>query len=58
MPHLRGSAHGDQLIRVQVEVPTHLSAEQKKVLEEFVRVSGDTEEPMAKSFFDKAKKFF
>jgi molecular chaperone DnaJ len=58
LPHLRGNAHGDQLIRVQVEVPTHLSAEQKKFLEEFARVSGDQEEPLAKSFFDKAKKFF
>ena len=58
MPHLRGSAHGDQLIRMHVEVPTHLSAEQRKALEEFGRVSGDSEEPMAKSFFEKAKKFF
>jgi len=58
LPHLRGNAHGDQLIRVQVEVPTHLSTEQKKFLEEFARVSGDQEEPLAKSFFDKAKKFF
>ncbi len=58
LPHLRGNAHGDQLIRVQVEVPTHLNAEQKKFLEEFARVSGDQEEPLAKSFFDKAKKFF
>ncbi|HTL66779.1 MAG TPA: molecular chaperone DnaJ [Lacunisphaera sp.] len=58
MPHLRGSATGDQLIRVQVEVPTHLSAEQKKVLEEFARLGGDTDEPMARSFFEKARKFF
>ena len=58
MPHLRGGSHGDQLIRVQVEVPTHLSSEQKKILEEFSRISGDTEEPMSKGFFEKAKKFF
>jgi molecular chaperone DnaJ len=58
MPHLRGGAHGDQLIRVQVEVPTHLTSEQKKMLEEFSRISGDTEEPMSKGFFEKAKKFF
>jgi len=58
MPHLRGSAHGDQLIRVQVEVPTHLTSEQRKILEEFARVSGEADGPMAKSFFDKAKKFF
>ena len=58
MPHLRGGSHGDQLIRVQVEVPTSLSSEQKKILEEFGRVSGDTDEPMSKGFFEKAKKFF
>ncbi|HKB90675.1 MAG TPA: molecular chaperone DnaJ [Opitutaceae bacterium] len=58
MPKLRGGAHGDQLVRVHVEVPTHLTAEQRKVLEDFARVSGDAEEPMAKSFFEKAKKFF
>ena len=58
MPHLRGGAHGDQLIRVQVEVPMQLTSEQKKILEEFSRVSGDTEEPISKGFFEKAKKFF
>jgi molecular chaperone DnaJ len=58
MPHLRGGAQGDQLIKVQVEVPTSLSSEQKKILEEFGRVSGDTDEPMSRGFFEKAKKFF
>ena len=58
MPHLRGGSHGDQLIRVQVEVPTHLTSDQKKILEEFSRISGDTEEPISKGFFEKAKKFF
>jgi molecular chaperone DnaJ len=58
MPHLRGGAQGDQLIKVQVEVPTSLSSEQKKILEEFGRVSGDLDEPMSKGFFEKAKKFF
>ncbi len=57
MPGLRGGA-GDQLVRVQVEVPQSLTGEQRKILEEYVRVSGDADEPMAKSFFDKAKKFF
>ncbi|MSU45536.1 MAG: molecular chaperone DnaJ [Lacunisphaera sp.] len=58
MPHLRGGTHGDQHIKVQVEVPPHLSAEQRKLLEEFARLSGGTDQPMAKSFFEKAKKFF
>jgi molecular chaperone DnaJ len=58
MPSLRGGSHGDQLVRVHVEVPTSLSAEQRKKLEEFAQISGDANEPMAKSFFEKAKKFF
>ncbi len=58
MPSLRGGSQGDQLVRVQVEVPTSLSSEQKKILEEFARVSGDANEPTSKSFFEKAKKFF
>ena len=58
MPRLRGGGHGDQLVRVQVEVPTALSAEQRKLLEDFGRVSGDAAEPTSRSFFEKAKKFF
>ncbi|PTY08196.1 molecular chaperone DnaJ [Opitutaceae bacterium EW11] len=58
MPSLRSGSHGDQLVRVHVEVPTSLTAEQKKKLEEFAILSGDADEPMSKSFFEKAKKFF
>jgi molecular chaperone DnaJ len=58
MPSLRGGRQGDQLVRVHVEVPQHLTAEQRKLLEEFAKVSGDAAEPTSKSFFDKAKKFF
>jgi molecular chaperone DnaJ len=58
MPHLRGGGQGDQLIRVQVEVPTGLTSEQRKLLEEFARVSGDNDEPVSKGFFERAKKFF
>ena len=58
MPTLRGGSHGDQLIRVHVEVPGSLTAEQRKILEEFARISGDAQEPTRRSFFEKAKKFF
>jgi molecular chaperone DnaJ len=58
MPQLRGGGHGDQLVRVLVEVPTSLTGEQRRLLEEFARVSGDTDQPVGKSFFAKAKKFF
>ena len=58
LPSLRGGRHGDQLIRVHVEVPTTLTAEQRRILDEFARVSGDAKEPTSRKFFEKAKKFF
>jgi molecular chaperone DnaJ len=58
MPSLRGGRQGDQLVRVHVEVPQALTPEQRKMLEEFARVSGDANEPTSRSFFEKAKKFF
>ncbi|HTZ22042.1 MAG TPA: molecular chaperone DnaJ [Opitutaceae bacterium] len=58
MPHLRGSGQGDQLVRVQVEVPASLTGEQRRVLEEFARVCGDADHPTGKSWFEKARKFF
>jgi molecular chaperone DnaJ len=58
MPHLRDGSHGDQLVRVQVEVPTSLTAEQRKALENFAQLSGDADHPVGRSFFEKAKKFF
>jgi len=58
MPSLRGGRQGDQLVRVQVEVPQSLTSEQRRLLEEFARISGDANEPTSKTFFEKAKKFF
>lgn len=58
MPNLRTGRYGDQLIRVQVEVPTSLTNEQRSKLEEFALASGDANEPLGKSFFEKAKRFF
>ncbi|MEO7600248.1 MAG: molecular chaperone DnaJ [Opitutus sp.] len=58
MPSLRGGKQGDQLVRVHVEVPQSLTPEQRKILEDFARISGDAAEPTSRSFFEKAKKFF
>jgi molecular chaperone DnaJ len=58
MPSLRGGRQGDQLVRVHVEVPASLGPEQRRILEEFARVSGDAQEPTSRKFFEKAKKFF
>jgi molecular chaperone DnaJ len=58
MPGLRSGQPGDQLVRVHVEVPTHLTAEQRRKLEDFALASGDANEPVGRTFFEKAKKFF
>lgn len=41
MPHLRGGTKGDQFVRVLVEVPSKLTSEQRKKLEEFAKSCGD-----------------
>ena len=46
------------MVRVIVEVPTHLNGEQRRKLEEFGELMGDENAPMHKSFFEKAKEFF
>lgn len=58
MPSLRGGSQGDQLVRMHVEVPKKLTDEQRTLLEEFARVSGDADHPTGEGWFDKAKKFF
>ena len=58
MPHLRGHAVGDQLIRVEIEVPKKLTAEQREKLEAFAIACGDAEAPIAEGFLKKAKRFF
>jgi len=58
MPSLRGSEHGDQYVRVEIEVPKKLSAEQRQKLEDFGKACGDAESPVSEGFFEKAKKFF
>jgi len=56
--NLQGHGHGDLHVRVQVEVPTRLSAEQKQKLQEFSALCDGKEAPLAQGFFEKAKKFF
>lgn len=55
---LQGHGQGDLLVRVAVEVPSHLNAAQKAKLEEFAALCDPASHPRAKSFFDRAKDFF
>lgn len=58
IPSLRGSGNGDQMVRVEIEVPTSLNSDQKRKLEEFAIACGDAEHPVSEGFFKKAKRFF
>jgi molecular chaperone DnaJ len=58
LPRLNSSTKGDLMVRTQVEVPSNLNAEQKEKLKAFSDSCGEHNEPMAESFFQKAKRFF
>src|SRR5262249_36512690 len=56
--NIQGYGHGDLHVRINVEVPTHLSAAQKDKLQEFAQLCSGKENPLSQSFFEKAKKLF
>ena len=56
--NLQGHGHGDLHVRIQVEVPSRLSHEQKAKLQEFAALCDGKEMPLSQGFFEKAKKFF
>ena len=58
VPNVEGYGRGDQHVRIVVEVPARLNAEQRKKLQEFAELCGEDTQPMMKSFVEKAKKWF
>ncbi len=58
MPILRRNLSGDLYIRIVTEVPTSLTKRQKELLEEFKTLEDTKSNPLIKTFFDKAKKFW
>ena len=56
--NVQGYGSGDLMVRVQVEVPTHLNAGQRAKLEEFAKLCDETVHPISKGFFEKAKRLF
>jgi len=56
--NVQGHGHGDLHIRINVEVPTHLTSAQKMKLQEFADLCNGKESPIRESFFEKAKNLF
>jgi molecular chaperone DnaJ len=57
MSVLNSRGRGDLVARVLVETPTHMSAKQKKLLEEFRDTETGDECPAVKSFFTRVRDF-
>jgi molecular chaperone DnaJ len=51
-PYLRSSGRGDQLVIVNVEVPSRLTPDQRKILEQLATTLGTEVRPQEKSFLD------
>jgi molecular chaperone DnaJ len=56
--NIQGFGHGDLLVRITVEIPSHLNSAQKAKLQEFAELCDESVNPMTRSFFEKAKNFF
>ena len=52
------SGLSDLYIRVIIETPRKLNDQQRELLEEFARISGDEVHPLSRNFFDKVKDAF
>lgn len=50
-----GGGYGDQLIKVNIEIPKQLTRRQKNLLEEFAAISGETINSHTKNLFRKIK---
>ena len=53
VPALQGYGRGDHLVLAKVETPTNLNRQQRELLEELARISGEDVNPLRKNFFEK-----
>jgi molecular chaperone DnaJ len=58
VPRLRGYGQGDQQVKVVVVTPTSLDEQQKELLRDFARQSGEHTHEQNKSIFERMKKAF
>lgn len=58
VPHLRGGGRGDQLVIINVEVPTRLTSEQRELFEKLAQTLGSEVLPQEKGFIDHLRDVF
>lgn len=58
VPNVNGHGRGDLYITVDVKTPTHLTKEQKKLLEQLDEISAADNRPVEKKFYEKVKDLF
>jgi molecular chaperone DnaJ len=54
-PHLHSSGRGDEMVIINVEMPAHLSSEQRKLFEQLAQTMGAEVRPQERSFLDRLK---
>ena len=57
IPDLHGRGKGDELVKINVKIPTHLTSDERKLIEEYARISGE-EIGTKETVIDKIKKTF
>jgi len=60
LPDINGYGKGDLLVQINIWTPTHLTSEEKKILEKLKESKNFTPDPTkkSKSFFDRMKEYF
>ncbi|MBX3006152.1 MAG: molecular chaperone DnaJ [Anaerolineales bacterium] len=58
VPHLRGGGRGDQMVMVNVAIPTKLSAEQRQLIEQLAATMGTEVQPRESGILDRLKDAF
>ena len=56
--NLHDNGRGDQLAKVEIDVPSDLTAEQKRILKEYAKASGSHPGPREQSFMEKMRRMF
>ena len=55
VPRLHNNGRGDQRVIINLDIPTHLTSEQRSLFQKLAETLGSEAKPQEKSFFDRIK---